>query len=64
MLIMSSKLRVVFYAYTGGPKKTSIKSIFQFNGKREFRTSEAFTSYFSNYFQYCCSVSQPNSKYF
>ena len=30
----------------GGPKKTLIKSIFQFIGKREFRISEAFTSYF------------------
>ena len=48
----------------GGPKKTPIKSIFKFIGKGEFRTSEAFTSYFSDYFQYCCRVSQPSSKNF
>ena len=43
----------------GVPKKRPIKSIFQFNGKREFRTSEAFTSYFSDYFEFFAEFYSP-----
>ena len=43
----------------GGPKKMPIKTPIR---KREFKTSETFTSYFSDYLHFC-RVLQPNSKY-
>ena len=52
--------KLACYDYSGWAKKTPIKTPIR---KREFKTSETFTSYFSDYLHFC-RVLQPNSKYF